>query len=659
MRCASAFAAGVILTGLLGCHRPELTMLPHSPLRENDGLRALRLPPDARVDDALQTALVAADERVRGALGIAAEQRAFGVVDLTSSRIAWLNPDKMFYGASVPKICIVLAYFARQPQRATQLDPATELELQRVIKRSDNELAAKYSQIVGLDAIQELLRSEAYRFYDPHTGGGLWCGKHYGIDAPRVGDPVADLSHAVTVRQCLRYYLMMEQGLLVNPRVCRRLFDIFAAPRLDFHDDRFVRGLNGRDVTLIRKSGLWEDWHLDTARVVHGDRVYLLAGAVRHAQGNTYLARMAAAVDDELVPGDGKQRRPTHRLHLLDDATAFRAAAQLRHAKVDGHTLVLHPQANTDSEFVSSILAADEWFNNALVSWNIDSHDPAARVVIELRVGREADDSWSPWLYVGGVGAARAPDDAVTSFDGGRIDVDYFRSDERYDRAQVRVRALHPADGRTQVRVARIAVCLSDLSGIPTAMPVQSRQLPATVSPSAWRRRLGVPFRSQKTEHAEIAGRICSPTSLAMVMAYRGVDRPTSDVAAAAYDPLSAIYGNWPSNIQAAFEFGVPGYLRRFSDWADVETAIAADQPLIISIRVRNPGDLKGAPYETTDGHLIVLTGFADNGDAWINDPAASTAKAGVVRYTREDLERVWMRGSGGLAYVLLPADTP
>ncbi|RMF72419.1 MAG: hypothetical protein D6744_16875 [Planctomycetota bacterium] len=117
------------------------------------------------------------------------------------------------------------------------------------------------------------------------------------------------------------------------------------------------------------------------------------------------------------------------------------------------------------------------------------------------------------------------------------------------------------------------------------------------------------------------------------------------------------MYGNWPRNVQAAYEFGVPGYLRRFSQWSEVEATIAAGQPLIISIRVGEPGALHGAPYETTAGHLIVLTGFAENGDVWVNDPAGATPAEGVLRYSRADLEKAWMRGSGGLAYVLLRAD--
>ena len=170
-----------------------------------------------------------------------------------------------------------------------------------MIKRSSNELAAKYSQLVGLDFLQEMLQSRKYNFYNQKEGGGFWCGKHYGFAEPRMGDPVHDHSPACTVRQCLRFYLMLEQGRLVNAEACATMKEIFHAPSLEHHGHNFVGGLDGRDALVLRKSGLWENWHLDTARILHDDELYLLAGATHHPKGQEYLARMAAGLDDFLT----------------------------------------------------------------------------------------------------------------------------------------------------------------------------------------------------------------------------------------------------------------------------------------------------------------------------------------------------------------------
>jgi beta-lactamase class A len=607
---------------------------------------------------------VKVDEHVRAELQIAADQRAFGVLDLSDLRLALLGPDEIFYGASVPKIGIVLAYLAQDPQRALNLDPTVMRELQLVIKRSDNELAAKYSQIVGIDAIQELLQSKQYKFYDADSGGGIWCGKHYGLDVPREVDPIGGHSHAVTVRQCLRYYLMLEQGRLVNPRVCAVLKEIFAAPHLDFHTHNFIDGLRGRDVQVLRKSGSWEDWHLDTARVQNGERAYLLAGATEHPKGEEYLSRMAAEVDT-LLCGKPRPPAPKHQLITYDSSSDF-AGGGMSYAKPaeDGLGLVMECPPG---QYESPVIETDDWFNEAVVSWNVDTPGPAG-FIVELRVGRAWDDSWSPWLHVGAWGPV-APRERVTEFEAGRIDKDYFRSNERYDRIQYRIHgdSLVVDSASFEFRVNRITACVSDLSGLPLATrragekgfsPERKgslvRDSPLAPPPELVHRRLPVPFRSQKSEKPEIAGRICSPTSSSMVMEYRGVNQPTAAVAEAAYDPVHDIYGNWPANVQAAYSFGVPGYLARFTDWGEVERMIAADQPLIASIRVKEPGDLAHAPYKTTKGHLIVLCGFDADGNVEVNDPAASTPETGMLKYARADLEKVWMKAAGGLAYVLL-----
>jgi len=43
-------------------------------------------------------------------------------------------------------------------------------------------------------------------------------GKHYGQGSERIGDPLGNNSHAATVRQLLRFFLLLEQGKLVSCR---------------------------------------------------------------------------------------------------------------------------------------------------------------------------------------------------------------------------------------------------------------------------------------------------------------------------------------------------------------------------------------------------------------------------------------------------------
>ncbi|MEO8353034.1 MAG: hypothetical protein ABI680_14985, partial [Chthoniobacteraceae bacterium] len=164
------------------------------------------------LDPALQTELVAVDASLRETYGMTTEQTAVGVLDLRGSRLAIIHPDRIDYAASIPKIGILLAYFHLHPEAAVHLEGGTRLDLGHMIKVSDNEMAAKYSRELGLKQIQQVLST--YGFYDAQHGGGLWVGKHYGTGDERHGDPVANHSHAATVRQLIRYFLMLEQGRL-------------------------------------------------------------------------------------------------------------------------------------------------------------------------------------------------------------------------------------------------------------------------------------------------------------------------------------------------------------------------------------------------------------------------------------------------------------
>ncbi|HEY3245518.1 MAG TPA: N-acetylmuramoyl-L-alanine amidase-like domain-containing protein [Phycisphaerae bacterium] len=622
---------------------------------------------DAAADAQLQNSLDEIDRKLGEQLGIPDAHRACGLLDLTDLRLALVRPDEMFYGASVPKICILLAYFETYPEAAERLDPGVERDLQLMIKQSDNELAAKYSQLIGLDRIQEIVQSDKYRFYDPDHGGGLWCGKHYGLDQPRHGDPLHDHSHGATVRQCLRYYLLLEQGKLVSPAASAKMKSIFAATLLDFHPHAFVAGLRGRGITLLRKSGEWEDWHLDTARIEHGDRMYLLAAMAHDPKGQEYLAALAAGVDELLCRA--QPRAPfVQQFFLHDSADTFRRG-NFDRAEPDDSGVRLAPNGEA-ATYESPLIETDSAFNEVLISWNVDA-PPQTGFRVELRVGRRFDDSWSPYLYVGSWGDVAPEGEKITTCDQGRIDVDWFRSEQRFDRWRYRIRAVRSAgilpasdpSADQRLRIARMAVCCSDSTGLPlaTAVGAAGPYAPARKPPrdaseipaSAWQRRVPVPFRSQKLDDRKMSGQICSPTSLSMAMEYRGVNRPTLEVCQRVFDPEHRIYGNWPRNVQAAFSFGVPGYLRRFSDWEDVKRMIAADQPLIVSIRAEQ-GEITGAPYRSTDGHLLVIVGFDRDGDVEVNDPAAATPERGQTVYKRADLERVWM-AKGGTAYVLLP----
>jgi hypothetical protein len=250
----------------------------------------------------------------------------------------------------------------------------------------------------------------------------------------------------------------------------------------------------------------------------------------------------------------------------------------------------------------------------------------------------------SPWFVLASYGAASGTKPPLTKAGGITLDIDTLRFPPRYETAEVRVRStssetvVHRIDATTSARAIRPAAERLPDKGVPVVRGLD----------------LGVPFLSQKTSRPELSGRLCSPTSLAMVLNFHGVPCEVEGTAAATYDPAHDIYGNWPRNIQAAYERGVAGLLTRFHTWEAVESTLASGNPIIASIVVE-PGELRGAPYTSTDGHLIVIRGIDDRGDLLVNDPAAGTPETGRLTYRRADMERVWFENTKGTAYVLTP----
>lgn len=255
---------------------------------------------DSPIDPELQLEIEKIDARLREPLGMTSEHTAVGVLDLKRLRLAMICPDRIEYAASVAKIGILLAYFELRPDSARQLAPQARHELGQMAKASSNEMAAKYSRELGLKEIQKVL--DSYEFYDVNRGGGLWVGRHYGHADERYGDPLADHSHAITVRQVLRFYLLLEQGKLVSPEASKTMKEIFDSPEIPHDQIKFVKAIGDRPgVHILRKWGSWEQWLHDSAIVTGPGRHYILVGITHHARGDDYLVGLAQAVDDLLA----------------------------------------------------------------------------------------------------------------------------------------------------------------------------------------------------------------------------------------------------------------------------------------------------------------------------------------------------------------------
>ncbi len=185
-------------------------------------------------------------------------------------------------------------------------------------------------------------------------------------------------------------------------------------------------------------------------------------------------------------------------------------------------------------------------------------------------------------------------------------------------------------------------------------------------------RDLDVPTLSQETHtghYPEFDGggeAWCSPTSTAMVLGFWKTGPSAADLAAFpgashtdgqvdhaarfTYDWSYEGAGNWPFNTAYAASFGLEGFITRLRSLQEAELFIAAGIPLIASIN----GELPGFLFTSTNGHLLVIRGFAANGDVITNDPAVRADAQARKVYPRFDFERVWLN-SFGTVYVIHP----
>jgi hypothetical protein len=62
--------------------------------------------------------------------------------------------------------------------------------------------------------------------------------------------------------------------------------EIFLSPDIPHDDLKFVKGLAGRNLTIVRKWGSYEDWLHDSALVEGPNRRYVLVGLTHHVNGD-------------------------------------------------------------------------------------------------------------------------------------------------------------------------------------------------------------------------------------------------------------------------------------------------------------------------------------------------------------------------------------
>jgi len=257
----------------------------------------------------------------------------------------------------------------------------------------------------------------------------------------------------------------------------------------------------------------------------------------------------------------------------------------------------------------------------AIVSWN--TRELEGDVELRVNAGDGRTSAWLPYVHF--KAQARGSLEGKDTFV--RIDTDVVRSD--VDLVTIGVRSGGPLDA--------LFVSTPDY-GAPSpivALPAVALEVP--------------PYSQYDPKHPGERG-WCAPTALTMLLAYRDYPLDVPVVAREVFDGRYGGTGNWTFNVAFAATLGFRAAVVHLRDLAHAHAFLADDIPLALSLAWR--GGLPGAPVAHSEGHLVVLRGIDENGDALVNDPAAPGV---VTTYPRAAFERAWI-SHGGIALAVVPA---
>jgi hypothetical protein len=274
-------------------------------------------------------------------------------------------------------------------------------------------------------------------------------------------------------------------------------------------------------------------------------------------------------------------------------------------------------------------------FDDLVGSWNAELPKGSR---LEMQARARVEGRWTAWYSLGsidgGLTAAEHQEDAD-----GYVDVDTLKLRREATAFQYRF-LLRSGKKPAVLRLAAVAV--SDGKAPPQAPAFDGQAVELKLKP-----------RSQMDEPEDCRHDICSPTSLSMVLSFWGVDKKTLDVAELVRLPKSQTFGHWSFNVAVAAALGLEGWVARLDGLSELEREIAAGRPVVCSVTFGD-GELTGAPLKKTKGHLLVVCGFAANGDVVAMDPAAPKSSCRRV-YARAEFHRAWRVNKRGLAYLLGP----
>lgn len=280
---------------------------------------------------------------------------------------------------------------------------------------------------------------------------------------------------------------------------------------------------------------------------------------------------------------------------------------------------------------------ADYPYNIGLPSWNGTAPGDSGGFRVLIRVPYLSD--WSPWLDVGYWKANLWPGSKNTRFSGGKINVDIVELNYYATEWQFAIEMKRQSATVTSPTLSLLSYFVSD------SRTTQNIDYTAIMNDKPAAIFVPTTFLAQYRLSDDIGGRICSPTTVSMILLSYDIEVAPLQFALDTYDPYWEMFGVWPRVVQNASEYGVNGTVTRYRNWSAAREVLALGGRIGMSI---------GQPlYE---GHLVMLAGFTENGDPIVHDPARTYDGYAHV-FHKNQLSHAWF-DKGGIAYTFFPQDS-
>jgi hypothetical protein len=298
----------------------------------------------------------------------------------------------------------------------------------------------------------------------------------------------------------------------------------------------------------------------------------------------------------------------------------------------------------TETVLTSPVISPHIAFNQVIVSWNVELPQNAY-LIVEGRAIYDEHSAATKYYNLGhwSTNPAQHPRQSVSgqSDADGDVSTDTLILRRLANKIQIRLTL-----GGSGVNVLKfLGITLTDTNAAPTQLPPNRE---------AWGKLIPVIERTQMAYPN--GGQLCSPTTVSMLMNHWAqalkrpeLDRSVPEIVDAIYDSQWKGTGNWPFNMAYAGSFpAMRAYATRMSDISELEAWIAKGIPVGLSVDY----DRLRAKGRGTNGHLVVLVGFTNEGDAIINDPGTTLH----VRKTfpRKHLIDAWSN-SRNAVYLIYP----